>query len=138
MTYRDVQARMIDVLNTAQSIHVLGRGDNRTDLHVRLQTPEDPGRQTIFENCVADVNIPVGEVFTTPELDGTEGLLHVTQVYLEGLLFEDLAIRFEKGRITEYSCGGFADQEEGRKYIILTVKDAAGNEFTNDINSLNT
>ena len=117
VTYRDVQARMIDVLNTAQSIHVLGRGDNRTDLHVRLQTPEDPGRQTIFENCVADVNIPVGEVFTTPELDGTEGLLHVTQVYLEGLLFEDLAIRFEKGRITEYSCGGFADEEEGRKYI---------------------
>jgi hypothetical protein len=66
---------------------------------------------------VADVNIPVGEVFTTPALEGTDGLLHVTKVYLEGLLFEDLAIRFEKGRIVDYSCGGFPTSEEGRKYI---------------------
>ena len=117
MTYRHVQAKIIDVLDTAQSIHVLGRGDNRTDLTVRLQTPQDPARQTIFENCVADVNIPVGEVFTTPELSGTEGLLHVTRVYLNGLLFEDLAVRFENGRIADYSCGGFPTAEEGRKYI---------------------
>ena len=117
VTYRDVQARIIDVLDTAQSIHVVGAGENRTDLTVRLQTPDDPSRQTIFENCVADVNIPVGEVFTTPALEGTDGLLHVTKVYLEGLLFEDLAIRFEKGRIVDYSCGGFPTSEEGRKYI---------------------
>ena len=117
MTYRDVQAHIIDVLDTAQSIHVLGAGENRTDLRVRLQMPEDPQKQTIFENCVADVNIPVGEVFTTPALEGTEGLLHVTRVYLNGLLFEDLAIRFEKGRIADYSCGGFPTPEEGRKYI---------------------
>ena len=117
VTYRDIQARIIDVLDTAQSIHVVGAGENRTDLTVRLQTPDDPSKQTIFENCVADVNIPVGEVFTTPALAGTDGLLHVTKVYLEGLLFEDLAIRFENGRIADYSCGGFPTPEEGRKYI---------------------
>ena len=117
VTYRDVQARIIEVLDTARSIRVIGAGDNRTDLTVRLQTPEDPEKQTIFENCVADVNIPVGEVFTTPALSGTEGILHVTRVYLNGLLFEDLSIRFEDGRITEYSCGGFPTPEEGRKYI---------------------
>lgn len=117
MTYRDVQARIIEVLDKAQSVHVLGAGENRTDLTVRLQTPEDPEKQTIFENCVADVNIPVGEVFTTPLLEGTNGLLHVTRVYLNGLLFEDLAIRFENGRVADYSCGGFPTPEEGRKYI---------------------
>ena len=117
MTYRDVQAGIINVLDTAQSIRVLGAGENRTDLTVRLQVPEDPEKQTIFENCVADVNIPVGEVFTTPSLAGTEGLLHVTRVYLNGLLFRDLALRFENGRITAYSCGGFPTEEEGRKYI---------------------
>ena len=117
VTYRDVQARIIDVLDTARSVRVLGRGENRTDLTVRLQTPQDPSRQTIFENCVADVNIPVGEVFTTPALEGTNGLLHVSKVYLEGLLFEDLAIQFEDGRIADYSCGGFPTAEEGRKYI---------------------
>ena len=84
---------------------------------MRLQTPQDPSRQTIFENCVADVNIPVGEVFTTPALEGTNGLLHVSKVYLEGLLFEDLAIQFKDGRIADYSCGGFPTAEEGRKYI---------------------
>ena len=117
MTYREIQGRIISVLDRARSIHVLGRKGNRTDLVVQLQTPEDPDRQTIFENCVADVNIPVGEVFTTPELKGTRGLLHVTQVYLEGLLFEDLALRFEDGLVTDYSCGGFPTAEEGRSYI---------------------
>lgn len=117
VTYRDVQARMIDVLNTARYIRVLGAGDNRTDLTVALQQPSDPGRQTIFENCVADVNIPVGEVFTTPELDGTNGILHVTKVYLNGLLFEDLEIRFEEGMTADYRCGGFPSEKEGRQYI---------------------
>ena len=117
MTYRNVQAKIISVLDTAQYIHVLGGGGNRTDLTVRLQTPQDPERQTIFENCVADVNIPVGEVFTTPELTGTNGLLHVTRVYLEGLLFRDLEIRFEDGRVVDYRCAGFPTEKEGREYI---------------------
>ena len=38
-------------------------------------------------------------------------------MYLDGLLFEDLAIEFKDGRICSYSCGGFNDPEEGRKYI---------------------
>ena len=117
MTYRDVQAGIIDVLDTARAIHVTGRGENRTDLTVALQQPEDPDRQTIFENCVADVNIPVGEVFTTPALTGTDGVLHVTRVYLNGLLFEDLEIRFRDGMVADYHCGGFPAEEEGRKYI---------------------
>ena len=117
MTYRNVQAGIIAVLDTAEYIHVLGKNGNKTDLMVHLQTPRDPEKETIFENCVADVNIPVGEVFTTPELAGTRGLLHVTSVYLNGLLFEDLAVRFEDGRITDYSCGGFPTEKEGREYI---------------------
>ena len=117
MTYRAVQARIIEVLDQASAIRVAGRGKNRTDLTVALQIPEDPEKQTIFENCVADVNIPVGEVFTTPSLKGTDGLLHVSGVYLDGLFFEDLAIEFKDGRVCDYSCGGFDTLEEGRKYI---------------------
>lgn len=51
---------------------------------MRLHTLKDPEKETNFENCVADVNIPVGEVFTSPVLSGTSGLLHVKKVYLEG------------------------------------------------------
>ena len=117
MTYRDVQAHIIDVLDTAQSIHVLGAGENRTDLRVRLQMPEDPQKQTIFENCVADVNIPLGEVFTSPQLKGTNGVLFVSRVFLNGFEFKNLRITFRNGMIDRYSCGNFDDPGEGRKYI---------------------
>ena len=43
-----------------------------TDLTVQLHTLQDPEKETIFENCVADVNIPVGEVFTSPTATGDE------------------------------------------------------------------
>ena len=30
----------------------------------------NPDKETVFENCLADVNIPLGEVFTSPVLKG--------------------------------------------------------------------
>lgn len=116
-TYQRIQQKLIDALNRADYVHVRGCGANRTDLKVKLFELTDPEKQTIFENCVADVNIPVGEVFTTPVLAGTDGVLHVTGVYLEGLRFDDLSVTFRDGRVADYSCGNFADPEEGRKYI---------------------
>ena len=50
-------------------------------------------------------------------LEGTSGLLHVTYVYLNGLLFKDLKLFFEDGRVTRYSCANFEDEEEGKAYI---------------------
>ena len=108
---------LIDALDRASFVRVRGRGDNRTDLTVALQELKDPASESLFENCVADVNIPVGEVFTSPKLQGTEGKLHVPRVFLSGLEFRDLEITFENGKIQDYSCGGFSSQEEGRKYI---------------------
>ncbi|MDO4283995.1 MAG: aminopeptidase [Eubacteriales bacterium] len=115
--YSRIQATLIETLNRAESVRVRGQRGNRTDLTVRLWKMADPERETIFENCVADVNIPVGEVFTTPVLSGTNGVLHVSAVFLNGLQFRDLELTFEEGRVTEYSCGNFADPAQGRKYI---------------------
>lgn len=84
--YRDMQQKMIDVLDQGEFVHITGKGDNTTDLLVALYPLKDPDKETIFENCVADVNIPVGEVFTSPVLKGTNGRLHVTQVYLLSLI----------------------------------------------------
>ena len=53
----------------------------------------NPEKETNFENCVADVNIPVGEVFTSPQLAGTEGVLHVSRVFLNELEYRDLSLR---------------------------------------------
>ena len=115
--YQRIQQTMIDALDEADRVHIVGCGKNRTDLTVNLWKLTDPAHQTIFENCVADVNIPVGEVFTSPVLEGTNGVLHVTEVYLEGLLFKDLSLTFKDGRITDYSCGDEGAYEEGRAYI---------------------
>ena len=86
--YQRIQQTLIDALDAGSSVHIRGCKENRTDLKVQLYRLFDAARQTIFENCVADVNIPVGEVFTSPVLEGTNGLLHVTRVFLNGLEYE--------------------------------------------------
>ena len=115
--YRTIQQHLIDALDQGSFVHIKGRGENRTDLRVALAELSDPDTQTLFENCVADVNIPVGEVFTSPKLSGTEGTLHVTQVYLSGLLYRDLELRFQDGMVREYSCGNFEEPEKNLEYI---------------------
>ena len=115
--YADIQQKMIDALDQGESVHVLGKGENHTDMHIALHQLDDPKRQTNFENCVADVNIPVGEVFTSPVLAGTGGILHVKKVYLNGLQFKDLKLVFDCGQVIDYTCSNFDTEEENRKYI---------------------
>ena len=119
--YEKVQQTMIDALDQGEYVHVLGKGANRTDLRVQLIHLDDPKKETKFENCVADVNIPVGEVFTSPVLEGTDGVLNVSRVYLDGLEYRDLEITFRNGKITDYSCSNFDSPDEGRKYIFDNV-----------------
>lgn len=115
--YRRIQATLIDALDQARTVRVRGQKGNRTDMTVVLYQLTDPEHQTIFENCVADVNIPVGEVFTSPVLEGTKGTLHVSEVFLNGLQFRDLELTFEEGRVVDYRCGNFEDPSQGRRYI---------------------
>ena len=115
--YRDMQQRIIDVLDTADRVHIQGTNGNKTDLYVKIYPLSDPAKETAFENCVADVNIPVGEVFTSPVLKGTEGKLHVSQVYLNELNYKNLELDFVDGQIASYTCTNFDSEEENRKYI---------------------
>lgn len=115
--YQKMQQKMIDALDRGEYVKILGMNGNRTDLKVMLHSLSNPQKQTNFENCVADVNIPVGEVFTSPKLSGTEGILHVTRVFLNELEYKDISLTFFEGMITDYSCGNFQDEEENRKYI---------------------
>lgn len=119
--YQRIQQKLIDALDQGRAVHVKGKGENQTDITVLLWKLEDPSSETIFENCVADVNIPVGEVFTSPVLEGTEGLLHVSKVYLNGLEYRDLKILIKDGIVTEYSLSNFEDEEENKKYFRSNV-----------------
>ena len=98
-------------------MHITGKGANKTDLTVNIWKLKDATKETAFENCVADVNIPVGEVFTSPVLEGTNGKLFVSQVYLNGLNYENLEFTFTDGMVTEYTCSNFEDEEENKNYI---------------------
>ena len=115
--YEELQQKMIDELDTCYMACIKGRDGNETDLTVMLAELKEPSKETKFENCVADVNIPVGEVFTSPVLKGTGGILHVKKVFLSGVEYRDLRITFEDGRVKDYSCANFEDAEEGRKLI---------------------
>ncbi len=115
--YTHIQQQIVDALDQAVYVRVKGQGDNRTDMKVMLHRLESPEQQTNFENCVADVNIPVGEVFTSPLLTGTEGILNVSSVYLNGLNYKNLWIRFENGMVAAYGCDNYQEEEENQNYI---------------------
>lgn len=114
---KELQQKLIDVLDRCDHVEVRGRNGNETNLRIALRKLEDPDRETRFENCAADVNIPAGEVFTSPVLAGTNGLLHVSRVYIDGLLFRDLKLHFSEGRTTEVSCANFESEEENRRFV---------------------
>ncbi len=115
--YSGLQQKIIDTLEQGSFVEILGQNGNRTRLTVAFPELRDKKKETIFENCVADVNIPVGEVFTSPALSGTNGKLFVSEVYLNGLRFENLEFEFTDGFVTDYSCTNFADEKENRRYI---------------------
>ena len=115
--YKEIQQKIIDVLDKGAYVTVSGRGANETNMKVMLHTLTDPAKQTNFENCGADVNIPVGEVFTSPVLAGTEGTLHVTKVCIDGVTFKNLRFTFKDGMITSYMCDNFPTDNENRTFL---------------------
>lgn len=117
MKYRKLQQVLIDILDQAECVEIKGMKGNTTDLTIQLAELKNPEKETLFENCVADVNIPVGEVFTSPKLKGTNGVLNVSKVYLNELEYRNLTLCFEDGMIADYSCDNFPNKEQNKKYI---------------------
>lgn len=115
--YQSIQQTIIDTLDKGEYVHVKGMNGNKTDLKVSLCSLKDSSKETKFENCVADVNIPVGEVFTSPVLKDTSGVLHVSRVYLNELEYKNLEITLKDGMVTEYCCSNFDDIDQCKKYI---------------------
>ncbi len=119
--YGQVQETMIQALDQCEQVEIRGREGNETCLTVALMNLEEPAVQTKFENCLADVNIPLGEVFTSPVLKGTKGRLHVKELYIEGLGYKDLWFRIEDGMVRDFGCGSFSTAEEGKRLVQETI-----------------
>lgn len=116
-TYLPIQQKIIDALDQSEYVHVKGKDGNKTDIKVKNYVMSDPSKETNYYNCGADVNIPVGEVFTSPMLKGTNGLLHLDVVYLNDLKFIDLELHFVDGYVREYTCKNFEKEEENKKFV---------------------
>ncbi len=117
MKYRKIQQALIDALDQGEKVHVVGCNGNITDITVQLIETTDPAHQTKFENCVADVNIPVGEVFTSPVLEGTNGTLFVSRVYLGDYSYDNLRFDFKDGKVVDYTCTNYENDDENKKLI---------------------
>lgn len=119
--YRDIQQTIIDAMDGCERVEIKGCNGNETDITVSIAKLNNPQKETAFENCVADVNIPLGEVFTSPVLSRTTGVLNVSSVYLNDIRFDNLKMRFVNGKITDYTCSNFEDEKECKALIKQTV-----------------
>lgn len=115
--YKVIQQNIIDALDGADYVSVKGCNGNTTDMRVSIMPVADKTSQTVFENCLADVNIPLGEVFTSPVLKNTTGRLNVSQVYLNDLKFKNLTVEFRDGFVTGYNCDNFADEDKNKAFF---------------------
>ena len=83
------------------ALHFRGPG---TDLRVGLADEHEwHGGSTAAQNgVICNANIPTEEVFTTPHKDRVDGTVRSTKpLSYQGTLIEDIAVRFEGGRIVE-------------------------------------
>lgn len=117
VTYKDIQQKIIDALDNGIGVQILGGHGNRTDLTVSFHELKNPEKETNFENCLSDVNIPLGEVFTSPKLSGTDGLLNVSRVYINQVEYKNLWLKFADGKISDYGCSVYESEEANRALI---------------------
>ncbi|MGB3505007.1 MAG: aminopeptidase [Xanthobacteraceae bacterium] len=92
-----------DWLN-GQRFHALNYSGPGTDLTIGLADGHEwvGGASTAKNGIVCNPNIPTEEVFTTPHAQRVEGRVRSTKpLSYQGTLIEDIAVRFEGGRIVE-------------------------------------
>ncbi|MFX0088229.1 MAG: aminopeptidase, partial [Candidatus Hodarchaeota archaeon] len=119
--YERIQQKLIDTLDLADFIHIKGKEGNETNIVVKMQELKEPEKETNFINSGASTNIPVGEVYTTPQLKGTNGILHFKETYLGGFRYTDLKLAIKDGYIEKYSCTNFDNKDDNNKYIEVNL-----------------
>ena len=83
-----------------------------TDLTVGLADDHlwEGGASTAKNGVVCNPNIPTEEVFTTPHMARVEGVVRSTKpLSYQGTLIQDIAVRFERGRIVQATARTGAD-----------------------------
>jgi len=106
---------LVELLNKSEEVHLVG-----PNLDLTFSIAGIPAIK-----CAGESNIPDGEVYTAPVRDSINGVItYNTPSINEGITFENIRFRFEKGRIVEASAGAntgrlneILDRDEGARYI---------------------
>jgi len=138
--YELIQKDLIDILDKCDSVRLVGMNDNKTDIIVTIGLLENNKKQTNFLNCGGDINIPHGEMFTTPMLKGTNGILNVKEIYMRDKYYKNLKLAFYNGRVVDYGCSNFDNEEKNKKYVfdnlLNSVENAPMGELSIGTNTL--
>jgi aminopeptidase len=102
------------LMDRTDEVRIIGEG---TDLRFSLK-----GMGSVA--CGGQHNIPDGEVFSAPVRNSVEGqITYNTPSIYQGIAFDRVYLRFEKGRIVEAKCNDtkainrILDQDDGARYI---------------------
>lgn len=117
----------VDYSRMAEAMAGLKDWMERTD-RVRIQGPGTDLSFSIRDipavPCSGRRNIPDGEVYTAPVRDSVEGVIQFnTPSVRNGIVFENIRLRFERGRIVEATATDTArinrifDTDEGARYV---------------------
>lgn len=105
------QQRLVDVLDKAREIHVVGKG---TDLRLGVQ-----GRKWI--NCCGHENFPDGEVFTGPIEDAVNGVIRYSfPAVHHGRECHDIELTFKAGKVVA------ARASKGEEFLLAMLEQDAG------------
>lgn len=104
--HEQMQEHLITILDNGEYVTVEGFKGNTTKLKITLPKLKNPEIETNFVNCGADVNIPAGEVYTSPSLGGSEGLIHLQQIRLAKIQFKNVKIKIKDGFAYDYKYDG--------------------------------
>jgi len=105
------QDLLVEILNTVDSIHVLGQD---TDLTLSVK-----GRKWV--NCCGQVNLPDGEVYTSPLEDSVNGCIRFTYPGIYGgREVENIYLEFKDGKVTKAT----ADKAEDLLHELLALENA--------------
>ncbi len=105
---------LVERMEKTREVHIIGPG---TDLRFSIEGIPAIG-------CAGTQNIPDGEVFTAPVRDSVEGKLSVnTPSPYHGVVFENIVLEFERGRVVNVSARPqkrieeILDSDEGARYV---------------------
>jgi aminopeptidase len=112
------QEKVAQRLNKAKKLHFIGED---TDLKLNVE-----GRKWV--NCDGHLNMPDGEVFTTPIENSAEGQIRFTYpgIYM-GREVQDIVLTFKKGKVTK------AQAEKGQDLLREIIKTDEGAERIGEI-----